>query len=69
VKSPPEKDRRWKPATRFLTDDAAATAVEYAVMLLLILMVLISAVAALGSQTGSLWGDIKSQLQSVGFIH
>jgi hypothetical protein len=32
-------------------------------------MVLISAVAALGSQTGGMWGGIKSQLQNVGFIH
>ncbi|MGD0899494.1 MAG: hypothetical protein ABR915_16800 [Thermoguttaceae bacterium] len=69
MKSSPQKVRSWKPAVRFLTDDAAATAVEYAVVLLLILMVLISAVAALGSQTGGMWGGIKSQLQNVGFIH
>jgi Flp pilus assembly pilin Flp len=69
VKSPPEPDRGTSPATRFLAEDAAVTSVEYAVILALILMVLITAVAALGSQTGGMWGGIQTKLQNIGFIH
>jgi Flp pilus assembly pilin Flp len=68
VKSAPKKTRSQNPATRFLRDEAAATSVEYAVVLLLILMVLITAIAAVGSQTEGLWNGIKSKLQNAGFI-
>ncbi len=50
-----------------LCDDEAATAVEYAVMLALILMVAIGAVSALGAQSGGLWGGIDSDLNAAGF--
>jgi Flp pilus assembly pilin Flp len=68
VKSPPEPDRGPSPATRFLAEDAAVTSVEYAVILTLILMVLITAVAALGSGTGGMWGGIQTSLKNIGFI-
>ncbi|HID78121.1 MAG TPA: Flp family type IVb pilin [Planctomycetaceae bacterium] len=45
-----------------------ATAVEYAVMLALILMVVIGSIGTLGSRTGEMWAGINSNLQSVGFI-
>jgi Flp pilus assembly pilin Flp len=69
VKSPPEPDRGPSPATRFLGEDEAVTSVEYAVVLALILMVLITAIAALGSHTGGMWGGIQTNLQNAGFIH
>jgi Flp pilus assembly pilin Flp len=41
-----------------LLDDDAATAVEYAVMLGLILMVAISGISAFGAGNNGLWGGI-----------
>jgi pilus assembly protein Flp/PilA len=56
---------------RFLSSlwhqEDAATAVEYAVMLALILIAIISAIGSFGSGTGGMWGDIDSDLQSYGF--
>jgi pilus assembly protein Flp/PilA len=51
---------------RFLRDDDAATAVEYAVMLALILLVAISSISALGSQSGGMWGGIDNDLTAAG---
>lgn len=53
----------------FLWDDEAATAVEYAVMLAMILLSIIGAIGAVGAQTGGMWGTIQSDLQGAGFIH
>ncbi|MBS0210560.1 MAG: Flp family type IVb pilin [Planctomycetes bacterium] len=49
---------------RFLRDTAAATAVEYAVLLALILMSVIAAIGTVGAQTGGLWSSIKTQVQT-----
>lgn len=51
---------------RFLTDECAATTVEYAVMLALILMSIISAVSAVGSQHGGMWGNINGEMTNHG---
>ena len=48
-------------------DEDAATAVEYAVMLALILVAIMSAIGSMGSGAGGMWGDIDSDLQSFGF--
>ncbi|NQU22619.1 MAG: Flp family type IVb pilin [Candidatus Nealsonbacteria bacterium] len=50
-----------------LRDEDATTAVEYAVMLALILMVAIGAVSMLGTESGGLWGGIESDLNTAGF--
>ena len=50
-----------------LREEQGATAVEYAVMLSLILIVAISAISAFGGSTGGLWGGIESDLTSAGF--
>ena len=52
---------------RLLHDDDAATAVEYAVMLGLILLAIIGTIGSLGAQTGGMWGDIDGDLRSHGF--
>lgn len=52
---------------RFLRADDAATAVEYAVMLALVLVAIISAIGAVGSQAGGWWGGIQTNLNSAGF--
>jgi pilus assembly protein Flp/PilA len=52
---------------RFLTDTDGVTAVEYAVMLAMILMACIVTIGALGVQNNSLWNNIRGQLTSVGF--
>jgi pilus assembly protein Flp/PilA len=51
----------------FIRDDEAATAVEYAVLLALILMAVIGAIATFGSETGGLWGNIDTQLDATQF--
>jgi pilus assembly protein Flp/PilA len=45
----------------------AATAVEYAVMLALILIAIIGAIGTVGAQTGGMWGNIDSELSTAGF--
>jgi pilus assembly protein Flp/PilA len=52
---------------RFLNNSEAATAVEYAVMLALILIAVISAISAVGGQAGGFWGGIQTNLNSAGF--
>jgi len=51
----------------FLFREEAATAVEYAVMLALIIISLIGAISAVGTETGGMWGGVQSDLDSVGF--
>ena len=53
--------------TRFLRDEEGATAVEYAVLLALILVVMIAAITSFGGATGGMWGNIDSELDAVGF--
>ena len=50
-----------------LRDEEAATAVEYAVLLALILVVMIAAITSFGGATGGMWGRIDSDLDAVGF--
>jgi pilus assembly protein Flp/PilA len=56
-----------KQLRNFLINDDAATAVEYAVMLALILVAVISTIGVLGSQAGGLWGGIDTDLRANGF--
>ena len=51
---------------RFLKNDDAATAVEYAVMLALILLTAISAISLFGTKTNELFGTIVSSEQGAG---
>jgi Flp pilus assembly pilin Flp len=46
--------------------DEATTSVEYAVMLAMILLVLITAVAGFGSAGNGMFGNINNQMQSHG---
>lgn len=49
---------------RFLSDDQATTAVEYAVMLAMIILVCLGAIGTIGAQNGSSWGNIKTQINN-----
>jgi pilus assembly protein Flp/PilA len=49
---------------RILREKDAATAVEYAVMLAMILLLCIGAVAMVGQQARSMWGDNETGLKS-----
>ena len=51
----------------FIRDDEAATAVEYAVLLALILVAVIGAIATFGTETGGLWGGIDTSLEATRF--
>jgi Flp pilus assembly pilin Flp len=46
----------------FLSDDDGATATEYAVMLLLVLMGVFATVTAVGGNSGNMWGNIVTQI-------
>jgi pilus assembly protein Flp/PilA len=58
---------RW--FSRIVRDEQAATAVEYAVMLALIIVVLIGTIGLLGSNAGGMWGGIEDDLKDAGFVH
>lgn len=51
----------------FLKEDSAATAVEYAVLLAAIIATLVTAITAVGSGTGGMWGGNQAAMNSVGF--
>lgn len=52
---------------QFLRDESGTTAVEYAVMLAMILLVLISGVIVFGNAQNGSWVRIEGELQSHGF--
>ena len=56
---------RW--ILRFLHDDTAATAIEYCIVMTVILLSVIIAVAAVGAGTGGLWGGAQSHLNTTNF--
>jgi pilus assembly protein Flp/PilA len=52
---------------RFLTDESGPTAVEYAVMLSLIVGAVMGSVSALASKTAATFNTTSSKLQSTAF--
>lgn len=56
-----------KPIHAFLSGDEAATAVEYAVMLALIIVSCLATLRALGNANNGMWGKNNSELQAHGF--
>lgn len=52
---------------RFLRSEDGPTAVEYAVMLAVILLVVITGVSAFGNAQANYWGGIQSDLEGHGF--
>ena len=51
---------------RFLRDEDGPTAVEYSVMLALILVAVMAGIGALGSQTGGMWSNTEQDLTNAG---
>jgi Flp pilus assembly pilin Flp len=51
---------------RFLKNDQAATAVEYSVMLAMIILVCFSAIGLVGGKTSGLWDAILSGIRAFG---
>jgi pilus assembly protein Flp/PilA len=47
---------------RFIRGETAATAVEYAVMLALILLAVIAAIGTVGARSGGMWGGVATSL-------
>ena len=52
--------------TKILREDEAATAVEYAVMLALILLAAIGSIGMVGAESGGMWGGIDNDLTEAG---
>lgn len=51
---------------KFFFEEDGATAVEYAVMLAMILLSAIATISVFGSESGGLWGGIDTDLQGAG---
>ncbi|MGB0069309.1 MAG: Flp family type IVb pilin [Isosphaeraceae bacterium] len=49
---------------RFYRDDQAATAVEYAVLLALILIAIIAAINAVGNTTSGIWANDANKIST-----
>ena len=49
--------------TQFLWSSDGATAVEYAVMLAMILLTIIAAIGTVGAKTGGMWGNNETELE------
>jgi pilus assembly protein Flp/PilA len=56
----------WRGIERFLRDESGPTAVEYAVLLALILGTIIIGVSAFGNAQDSYWGRIDNSMQAHG---
>lgn len=52
---------------RLLGDESGATAVEYAVMLALILLTCLASIVAVGNSTANSWQNTNTRLNGVGF--
>jgi pilus assembly protein Flp/PilA len=52
---------------RLLREQDGPTAVEYAVLLALIVAAVLGAIGAVGLQTGGMWGGIQSDLDATPF--
>ncbi len=50
-----------------LYHEEATTAVEYAVMLAMVLMATIGAITSVGVGTGGMWSGIIGELRNIGF--
>ncbi len=57
-------DRPWRLVRRLLGDESGPTAVEYAVMLALIVIVCLSAVKTLGSNASTKFSTVAASLAS-----
>lgn len=53
-----------KPILQFLSDESGPTAVEYAVMLALIIGTCLVAIGTFGSEAGGTWQDTKNKLNT-----
>ena len=51
---------------QFVQGEEAATAVEYAVILALIIAAIIASIGTLGTQAGGYWGNIRDQFSTFG---
>jgi Flp pilus assembly pilin Flp len=56
------------PLTAILSQDDAATSVEYAIMLALIILAAFGAIQSFGSQLSTLWSGMVNSLQALGFF-
>ncbi len=54
--------------TTILSKDDAATSVEYAIMLALIILAAFGAIQNFGSQMSTLWSSMASVLRALGFF-
>ena len=52
--------------TNFLREEQAATAVEYAIMLGMILMAVVVSIESVGQNTNAMYGDIRTEMEDHG---
>ena len=61
----PMKNKVCRFLCRFVREDEAATAVEYSVMLGLIVVVCLVTIQSVGTDASGLWNDIATELDNV----
>jgi pilus assembly protein Flp/PilA len=55
--------RQWRShLTRLVTDRKAATAVEYGLILAMVVLATVGALQSVGGQTGSMWNNISAKV-------
>jgi Flp pilus assembly pilin Flp len=57
-----------RPFIEILRNEEAVTAVEYAIMLALILAGILGAIGSVGAGTGGMYSGIEGDLEDVGFV-
>ncbi len=59
-------DRLWKCARQFLASEDGPTAVEYAVMLALIVIVCLSAISSIGTNANTTFTNVANSIAGAG---
>lgn len=59
----------WKPLARFLANEDGPTAVEYAVLLSMIIIVAFAAIATVGTEASTMWQMINTSAFDAGLGH
>jgi pilus assembly protein Flp/PilA len=57
------EQKMWQPLQAFMKDDAAATAIEYAIIAAGISIVIVAAVDGIGTKLNTTFGSVSTQLK------
>jgi len=63
MRSPTRDPKMWQLLQAFIKDDAAATAIEYAIIAAGISIVIVAAVDGIGTKLNTTFGSVSTQLK------